>query len=117
MLHLTVYVALNVTRRFASDAHKEESYEEYTQRYVNFFNKEADDLFELSRGLNNAFCTDIVPAPQVIVAALNAARKLNSFAVAARTIEALRDKINDEKIYAEYIKVYFILLISIGTEA
>lgn len=94
-----------ISRRFASNEHNEETYEEYTDRYVKFFSKEADDLFELSRGLNNAFCTDIVPAPQVIVAALEAARRLNSFSLAARTIEALRDKLHDEKIYGEYIKV------------
>jgi cytochrome c oxidase subunit 5a len=85
------------------DDHHEETYEEYTQRYMKFFNEEADDMFELSRGLNNAFCTDIVPAPEVLVAALKAARRLNSFSIAARVVQALREKIQDEKIYKEYL--------------
>lgn len=39
------------------------------------------------RNLNNAFAYDLVPAPSVIVAALNAARRVNDFATAVRVFE------------------------------
>ena len=91
-------------KRFSSDDHKEETYEEFTERYVKFFNQEADDLFELSRGLNNAFSVDLVPAPEVLEAALRASRRLNSFALATRTLDALREKLaGDQKVYQEYL--------------
>jgi cytochrome c oxidase subunit 5a len=88
-----------------SDEHKEETYEEFNARFVNFFDKQADDLFELSRGLNNAFSADLVPAPEVLVSAMKAARRLNSFPLAARTVEALKEKLGgDDKIYKEYLQ-------------
>ena len=34
---------------------------------------------------------------------MKAARRLNSFALAARVVEALREKIDDPKVYAEYL--------------
>ena len=87
------------------DDHHEESYEEYNERYLHFFNKEADDVFELSRGLNNAFNTDIVPSAEVLIAALKCARRLNAFPVATRVVEALREKLDgDQKSYEAYLQ-------------
>ncbi|KAI3640438.1 hypothetical protein MIR68_001316 [Amoeboaphelidium protococcarum] len=83
--------------------HHELTYEEYTETYIKFFKNEADDIFELQRGLNQAFSVDLVPAPSVLVEALKAARRMNSFVLAVRTLEGLRDKIGDEKIYKEYL--------------
>jgi cytochrome c oxidase subunit 5a len=72
---------------------------------LKFFNEEVDDLFELSRGLNSAFCTDIVPAPEVLAAAMKAGRRLNSFALSARVVEALREKLaGDKTAYEAYLK-------------
>lgn len=96
--------ALSIRHSSTDHGHSDETYEDFTTRYVNFFDNDADDMFELSRGLNNAFCTDLVPAPEVLVAAMKAARRLNSFSVAARVVEALREKLNgDEKIFNEYL--------------
>ena len=39
------------------------------------------------RNLNNAFAYDLVPAPSVVAAALNAARRVNDFATAVRVFE------------------------------
>ncbi|MBE3047083.1 hypothetical protein IMZ48_32080 [Candidatus Bathyarchaeota archaeon] len=39
------------------------------------------------RNLNNAFAYDLVPSASVIVAALNAARRVNDFATAVRVFE------------------------------
>lgn len=102
---LVDFLALDqlVERRMSSD-HATETYDEYTERYLNFFNKEADDLFELTRGLNNAFCTDILPPPEVTVAALQCARRLNSFAVATRVLEGIRSKCEDPALWKQYLK-------------
>eukprot|EP00158_Paraphelidium_tribonemae_P008135 Partr_v1_DN28485_c0_g1_i4_m41364 putative cytoChrome c oxidase subunit len=102
---------ISVTRKMmyssssTDDEHREETYEEYTDRYVKFFSTEADDVFELSRGLANAFNTDIVPAPEVLVAAMKCARKLNSYPLASRTMEALKEKLEteDKKVYEQYL--------------
>lgn len=84
--------------------HDQMTYEEYTKHYVQFFKEQADDMFELQRALNSAFSVDLVPAPEVIVEALRATRRLNSFVLAVRTLNGLRDKIDDEKVYGEYIR-------------
>lgn len=44
-----------------------------------------------------------MPAPEVLVEAMKAARRLNSFAVAARVVEALREKVQDEGVYNAYL--------------
>ena len=51
------------------EGHSQESFEQFTARYVAFF-RGAEDLFELQRGLNNCFAHDIVPAPEVVEAAI-----------------------------------------------
>ena len=80
----------------------EETFEAFTQKYVNFFKKEADDVFELSRGLNNCMSMDMVPAPEVLVAAMQCAKKHNSFSLALRVLAGLRQKVSPA-VYKEYI--------------
>ncbi|KAI7863328.1 COX5A-domain-containing protein [Spinellus fusiger] len=82
--------------------HEDESFEAYTTRYVKFFDG-VDDLFELQRGLNNAFAYDLVPAPTVVESALKAARRVNDFATAVRIFEGLRDKVENDKQYQQYL--------------
>lgn len=41
------------------------------------------------RNLNNAFAYDLVPSPQVVAAALKAARRVNDFATAIRIFEGM----------------------------
>jgi cytochrome c oxidase subunit 5a len=86
-----------------SSAHEDESFESYTERYVKFFDG-VEDLFELQRGLNNAFAYDLVPATSVVEAALKASRRVNDYATAVRVFEGLRDKVESEKQYKEYLE-------------
>lgn len=61
-------------------------------RYEQFF-QNAEDLFEVQRGLNNCFAYDLVPPPAVITEALKAARRVNDYALAVRIFEALNQKV------------------------
>ncbi|KAI8994877.1 cytochrome c oxidase subunit VA-domain-containing protein [Pilobolus umbonatus] len=96
-------IALGMGKRFYSAAHEDESFESFTERYVKFFDG-VEDLFELQRGLNNAFAYDLVPAPSVIEAALRASRRVDDFATAVRVFEGLKDKVENDKQYEEYLK-------------
>ncbi|CAO3655443.1 unnamed protein product [Mucor hiemalis] len=49
-----------ISQRFYSAGHEDESFESFTERYVKFFDG-VEDLFELQRGLNNAFAYDLFP--------------------------------------------------------
>ncbi|KAG5463118.1 MAG: COX5A-domain-containing protein [Olpidium bornovanus] len=82
----------------------DESYDEVTTRYIEFFN-ECEENQELRRGCQNVFSYDLVPAPTVIEAALYASRRLNDFATAVRIFEALLEKTEDMKQYNDYLEV------------
>jgi hypothetical protein len=60
------------------------------------------DSFELERGLNHIFAADWVPSVDVVESSLRAARRLNCFATGVRVLEALEDKVDDKKVYAQY---------------
>ncbi|KAI7851063.1 cytochrome c oxidase, subunit VA/VI, partial [Circinella umbellata] len=90
-------------KRFYSAGHEEESFESFTERYVKFFDG-VDDLFELQRGLNNAFAYDLVPAPSVIESALRASRRVNDFATSVRIFEGIKEKVETEKQYQQYLE-------------
>ncbi|KAI8886095.1 COX5A-domain-containing protein [Backusella circina FSU 941] len=93
---------LAMGKRLYSSAHEDESFESFTERYVKFFDG-VEDLFELQRGLNNAFAYDLVPATSVIESALKASRRVNDYATAVRVFEGLKDKVESEKQYKEYL--------------
>ncbi|SPN97600.1 probable cytochrome-c oxidase chain VI precursor [Cephalotrichum gorgonifer] len=82
--------------------HEEETFEEFTSRFEKEF-EQVQDVFELQRNLNNAFAYDLVPAPSVIVAALNAARRVNDFATAVRVFEAIKAKVETPAQYQQYL--------------
>ncbi|KAI8140710.1 cytochrome c oxidase subunit VA-domain-containing protein [Fennellomyces sp. T-0311] len=92
-----------VVKRFYSAGHEEESFESFTERYVKFFDA-VDDLFELQRGLNNAFAYDLVPAPSVIESALRASRRVNDFATTVRIFEGIKEKVETDKQYQQYLE-------------
>ncbi|KAI0275219.1 COX5A-domain-containing protein [Gloeopeniophorella convolvens] len=90
--------------RFArpmSAAHQE-TFESFTERYVNFF-QSAEDLFEVQRGLNNCFAHDLVPAPAVVESALRAARRVNDFSTAVRILEGIKEKVENQVQYQAYL--------------
>lgn len=88
--------------RPSSSAPHQETFESFTERYVQFF-QQAQDLFELQRGLNNCFSHDLVPAPSVIEAALRAARRVDDYATAVRVFEGVREKVENKQQYQAYL--------------
>ncbi|KAG2218476.1 hypothetical protein INT45_011657 [Circinella minor] len=88
--------------RMYSSAHEDESFESFTERYVKFFDG-VEDLFELQRGLNNAFAYDLVPAPSVIESALRASRRVNDYATAVRIFEGIKEKVENDNQYKQYL--------------
>ncbi|KAF3038602.1 hypothetical protein E8E11_006758 [Didymella keratinophila] len=102
-------VAWNAQRAFSqsavrcSDAHAEETFEEFTARYEKEFEK-VNDVFELQRNLNNCFAYDLVPSPSVITAALRAARRVNDFPSAVRVFEGVKFKVENKNQYEEYLQ-------------
>ncbi|KAF9225199.1 COX5A-domain-containing protein [Gyrodon lividus] len=93
--------AANV-RFSSSDAHGQESFEAFSDRYVAFF-QGAQDLFEVQRGLNNCFAHDLVPSSNVIEAALRAARRVNDYATAVRIFEGVQEKVENKQQYQAYL--------------
>ncbi|KAF9369787.1 Cytochrome c oxidase subunit 6 [Podila verticillata] len=98
-----------------SAEHQEESFEHFTERFVKFFDN-VDDLFELQRGLNNAFGYDLVPSTSVIEAALKAARRVNDYPTAVRIFEGLKVKAGSDALYKQYMEELAPLKAELGVE-
>ncbi|KAJ7192966.1 COX5A-domain-containing protein [Mycena pura] len=90
-------------RARAYSDHPQETFESFTQRFVDFFNQ-AEDIFEVQRGLNNCFAHDLVPAPSVIEAAVRASRRVDDFATAVRVFNGVKVKVENKKQYQEYVE-------------
>ncbi|GHJ87324.1 hypothetical protein NliqN6_3726 [Naganishia liquefaciens] len=90
--------------RHSSGSHdyENESYEAFNSRYQTFFNQ-VEDVFELQRGLNNCFAYDLVPATEVVEAALRASRKVNDYATAVRILEGVKEKVENKLQYQAYL--------------
>ncbi|KAJ7045181.1 cytochrome c oxidase subunit VA-domain-containing protein [Mycena alexandri] len=97
----TVLPAVLRTRNYSE--HSAETFESFTARYVEFFNQ-AEDIFEVQRGLNNCFAHDLVPAPSVVEAAVRASRRVNDFATAVRVFNGVKVKVENKKQYQEYVE-------------
>ncbi|KAJ7360942.1 COX5A-domain-containing protein [Mycena olivaceomarginata] len=95
--------ALPVVAHRAYSDHPQETFESFTQRYVEFFNQ-AEDVFEVQRGLNNCFAHDLVPAPSVIEAAVRASRRVDDFATAVRIFNGVKVKVENKKQYKDYVE-------------
>jgi cytochrome c oxidase subunit 5a len=89
--------------RLSSNGHHQETFEAFTERYVNFF-QTAEDLFEVQRGLNNCFAHDLVPAPAVVESALRASRRVNDYATAVRIFEGVKEKVENKSQYQAYLE-------------
>ena len=86
-----------------SSSHAQESFESFSDRYVQFF-KNAEDLFEVQRGLNNCFAHDLVPSSAVVEAAVRAARRVNDYATAVRIFEGIKEKVENKSQYEAYVQ-------------
>ncbi|KAG6916863.1 hypothetical protein DXG01_004844 [Tephrocybe rancida] len=85
-----------------SSGHAQESYESFSERYVKFF-ENAEDLFEVQRGLNNCFAHDLVPSTSVVEAALRASRRVNDYSTAVRIFEGIKEKVENKEQYQAYL--------------
>jgi len=85
-----------------SSGHAQESFESFSERYVKFF-QNAEDLFEVQRGLNNCFAHDLVPSTAVVEAAIRAARRVNDYATAVRVFEGVKEKVENKSQYQAYV--------------
>jgi cytochrome c oxidase subunit 5a len=99
-----VFSLLVAVRNSSSGSHdyENESYEAFNSRYQTFFTQ-VEDTFELQRGLNNCFAYDLVPATEVIEAALRASRKVNDYATAVRILEGVKEKVENKLQYKAYL--------------
>ncbi len=68
------------------------------------FFQNAEDLFEVQRGLNNCFAHDLVPSPSVVEAAVRAARRANDYATAVRIFEGIKEKVENKSQYEAYVQ-------------
>jgi len=91
--------------RHSSSGHasEQETFDDFSKRYTNFFDN-AEDLFELQRGLNNCFAYDLVPGVEVIESALRASRRLDTFSTAVRIFEGIREKVENHGQYEMYLQ-------------
>ncbi|OMJ15339.1 Cytochrome c oxidase subunit 6, mitochondrial [Smittium culicis] len=81
---------------------EEETYEQFTTRYVKFF-ENVDEQFELRRGLNNCFSYDLVPDVTICEAALRAARRINDYSTGVRVFDAIKSKVETNSQYVQYL--------------
>ncbi|KAL9716736.1 Cytochrome c oxidase subunit 6 [Leucoagaricus gongylophorus] len=86
-----------------ASGHAGESFESFSERYVHFF-QNAEDLFEVQRGLNNCFAHDLVPSTTVVEAAVRAARRVNDYATAIRIFEGVKEKVENKEQYELYLQ-------------
>lgn len=105
--------AVSCFRLYSSEAGTPQ---EFTSKWTAFF-QEAEDLFEVQRGLNNCFGYDIVPPAPVVEAALKAARRMNDFATAERILCGIRDKVETPKQYKQYLEYFKPLMDELGVVA
>ncbi|PVU95129.1 hypothetical protein BB561_002025 [Smittium simulii] len=89
------------SRLYSSEA-EEETYDQFTSRFVKFF-ENVDEQFELRRGLNNCFSYDLVPDVSICEAALRAARRIDDYATGVRVFEALKSKVDNQSQYAQFL--------------
>lgn len=88
-------------------------YDQFVTLWHNHF-KNVEDEFELERGLNHIFSADWVPSVEVISEALQASRRLNTFATAVRILEGLEEKAYKKEQYHAYLKELSPLLQELG---
>jgi len=86
----------------SASGHAQETFESFSERYVAFF-QNAEDLFEVQRGLNNCFAHDLVPSTAVVEAAVRAARRVNDYATAVRVFEGIKEKVENKSQYQAYV--------------
>jgi len=71
---------------------RQETDDEFDQRYVDFFSNKNIDGWEIRKGMNDLTGEDMVPEPKIIIAALHACRRVNDHSLAVRYLESVKWK-------------------------
>jgi cytochrome c oxidase subunit 5a len=82
---------------------RQESEEEFDQRYINYFNRKDIDGWQIRKAMNDMQGMDLVPEPKVVIAALKACRRVNDYALCVRYLEAIKMKAGRNKDIYPYI--------------
>ncbi|KAK4871566.1 hypothetical protein RN001_015690 [Aquatica leii] len=97
-VHSVVKSGLNVNKPTAALATRwmshgsTETDAEFDNRYEAYFNRTDIDGWEVRKGMNDLCGMDLIPEPRIIVAAMNACRRINDFALCVRFLEAIKSK-------------------------
>eukprot|EP00999_Lentomonas_sp_LEN2_P001661 NODE_2740_length_511_cov_89.692708_g2690_i0.p1 GENE.NODE_2740_length_511_cov_89.692708_g2690_i0~~NODE_2740_length_511_cov_89.692708_g2690_i0.p1 ORF type:complete len:165 (+),score=28.97 NODE_2740_length_511_cov_89.692708_g2690_i0:73-495(+) len=92
-----------------------ESDSQFAARWAQFFNS-VQEQTELNRGLENMFAHDICASSDVMEAALRAARRVDSYAMAVRVLEGIREKTPSKDQYQAYMTELKPTLEELGVE-
>lgn len=70
----------------------DETEEEHDARFLAYFNRPDIDGWEIRKGLQELHSDDLVPEPEIVIAALKACRRVNDIALCIRFLEAIKMK-------------------------
>jgi len=76
---------------------KKESDAEFDARYVAYFSRADIDGWEVRKAMNDLTGEDLVPEPKIIIAAMQACRRINDFSLAVRYLESVQWKCGSQK--------------------
>lgn len=82
---------------------KEETDEEFDQRFINYFSRPDIDGWEIRKGINDMHLFDLVPEPKIMIEVLKACRRVNDHSLAVRYLEAVSRKANYDKTIVSYL--------------
>ena len=98
---VSIFLLFGVWRRYGH-GQPEESDEDFDARWLAYFNQPDLDAWDLKKGLNELYGHDLVPEPKIVVAMLQAARRVNDIALAIRILEAVKSKaVGDKELHSE----------------
>lgn len=82
---------------------KEETDEEFDQRYLKYFSRPDIDGWDIRKGINDMHMFDLVPEPKIMIEVLKACRRVNDHSLAVRYLEAVARKANHDKTIVDYL--------------
>jgi len=80
-----------------------ETDEEFDTRYLAYFNRPNIDGWEIRRGMTQLVTMDLVPEPKIIIAALQACRRVNDYSLTTRFLEAVKFRCEDNSALWPYV--------------
>ncbi|OAF68351.1 Cytochrome c oxidase subunit 5A, mitochondrial [Intoshia linei] len=108
LLSKTLPLRTNPTRPVTGYPKQSETWlmgdEEIEKTYVNFFNNEKHDVWDVRQGINDFACLDEIPTPPIIISVLRACRRINEYSMTIRYLECVQRKCSSyKKLYWPYI--------------